>query len=161
MDNRGPLPRRPIISMESPYFRRTGNQRQRASEAEKKGKEREGEGIGEIFSSEASSETVLTKTEKPCKALGRWRYAMEVPEEGDGDAAERLWEFVGAHAEDKHRKKPCFLAQKAWKLLVSKSMAGYRTRGRGEVGGLPVAMPGRLASWRRSGKKGDIKWSQK
>lgn len=112
-----------------------------------------------------SSETVLTKSEKPVKRLARWRHVMELPEESND--ADKLWGFVAAHVEDKWRRKPCFLAQKAWKLLAGKVMVGYKPRTGGEVGGIPVAMPGRLASWRRQGRKDNvnvnvnINWSEK
>ncbi len=84
---------------------------------------------------------------------------MELPE--NGDDVERLWSFVAAHVEDKWRKKPCFLAQKAWKLLTGKVMVGYKARGSGETDGIPLAMPGRLASWRRPSKDDKVNWSEK
>jgi hypothetical protein len=128
-----------------------------------KGKQREqdvaADGREEDHSSGRSSETVLTKKEKPSKMLGRWRHVMELPE--NGDDVERLWSFVAAHVEDKWRKKPCFLAQKAWKLLTGKVMVGYKARGSGETDGIPLAMPGRLASWRRPSKDDKVNWSEK
>lgn len=106
----------------------------------------------------ASSETVLTKSEKPSKKLARWRHVMELPG-NDGDA-DKLWNFVAAHVEDKWRKKPCPLAEKAWKQLTGKVMVGYKP-GR-VVGGIPCAMPGRLASWRRQGGVNSVvDWSEK
>ena len=85
---------------------------------------------------------------------------MELPG-NDGDA-EKLWNFVAAHVEDKWRKKPCPLAEKAWKQLTNKVMVGYKSRRVVEVGGIPRAMPGRLASWRRQGgTKRDADWSEK
>ena len=129
-----------------------------------KGKERESSVLREVKQEEeslsgVSSETVLTKSEKPSKRLARWRHVMEIPE--NGNDAEKLWIFVAAHVEDKWRKKPCFLAQKAWKLLTSKAMAGYTPRVGGETEGIPVAMPGRLASWRRRSTKDGFDWSEK
>lgn len=114
----------------------------------------------EEVSSGASSETVLTKSEKPSKRLARWRHVMELPG-NDGDA-EKLWNFVAAHVEDKWRKKPCPLAEKAWKQLTGKVMVGYKSRRAVEVGGIPRAMPGRLASWRRQGGANVVvDWSEK
>jgi len=172
--------------MDSPYFRTvrarpcTTEQARQAGDAQRsrvekdkeeviesnsKGKQREVVdqlvGGGEDSLSGASSETVLTRSQKAPKILGRWRHVMEVPEDRSGDCADKLWEFVAAHVEDKWRKKPCSLAQKVWKLLTQKAMVGYRARQEGEVDGIPVGMPGRLASWRRSGPKGEIHWSEK
>ena len=113
----------------------------------------------EQVSSGVSSETVLTKSEKPSKSLARWRYEMAMPV--DGRDPEKLWVFVGAHVEDRWRKNPCPLAEKAWKLLTIKVMVGYKARGRAGLGGLPSAMPGRLASWRGQGKDDKVEWSEK
>ena len=118
----------------------------------------EGENTG---SSCPSSETVMTKSEKPVRRSARWRYQMELPEEGEDDCAEKLWDFVGAHVEDKRREKACVLASKVWKTLSRKAMGGHQPRDGGEVLGIPVAMPGRLASWRRGGKQGQIRWTHK
>ena len=83
---------------------------------------------------------------------------MELP--GNGGDADKLWNFVAAHVEDKWRKKPCPLAEKAWKQLTGKVMVGYKP-GR-VVGGIPCAMPGRLASWRRQGGVDSVvDWSEK
>ena len=122
---------------------------------------RETEAEEEAFSG-ASSETILTKQEKPVKRLARWRHRMELPTESDdGMDAEELWNFVAAHVEDKWRKKPCLLAQKAWKVLTGQVMIGYKGREVREIDGIPVAMPGRLVSWIRQGAKGTVKWCEK
>lgn len=147
--------------MSSAYFRERDD---RIGGREGKGKERESNVLSEVKQEDeglsgVSSETVLTKSEKPSKKLARWRHVMEVPE--NGNDAEKLWSFVAAHVEDKWRKKPCFLAQKAWKLLTSKAMVGYKPRRGGETEGIPVAMPGRLASWRRRSIQSGVDWSEK
>ena len=111
-----------------------------------------GDDEGQVLLSGDSSETVLTKFEKPLKMLGPWRYVMGFPEDGK---AETGWDFVGAHVEDQWRKKPCPLAEKAWKQLSTKVMVGY-----GGDGGLPQSMPGRLASWKRFGRSGFV-WTEK
>ena len=149
--------------MTSRYF----NERvERIGECKGKGKDKERE--SSVFSelkqeeeglSGVSSETVLTRSEKPSKRLARWRHVMEVPE--NGNDVEELWNFVAAHVEDKWRKKPCVLAQKAWKLLTGKVMVGYKPRRGGEMEGIPVAMPGRLASWRRRSTQNSVDWSEK
>ena len=175
--NREPPSRQTFIPMDSPYFRT--EPRGRVGKAGKAGKKRlhdtaervagqkktEAKQAGfewETASSSCpSSETVMTKSEKPVRRSARWRYSMELPEEGDDDCADKLWDFIGAHAEDKRRKKPCVLATKVWKTLSQKVMGGYEPREGGEVDGIPVAMPGRLASWRRGGKRGQIRWTNK
>lgn len=87
---------------------------------------------------------------------------MEFPDHGTD--MQKLWNFVGAHVEDKGRKRPCPLARKAWTLLATRVMAGYlprRGKKREERLSLPDVMPGRWTSWADPDAGSGVKWTEK